>query len=157
MTFMKRVSITLAICALAGGAAVVGLARPATDTTTAQAETAQAAASAEPATDPYGSGQPATGQASQTPAPAPAAAAPAVVTIEGFAFGGATTAQPGATVTVQNLDSAPHTMTARDGSFDTGTIGGGESGTLTLPDQPGTYEFFCAIHPSMVASITVTG
>lgn len=155
---MKRASITLMICALAGGAAVVGLARPAAETPTAAA-TAPAAASTD---DPYGgtdqsSGQAATAQApaAASAAPAPAPADPAVVTIEGFAFGGTTVASPGQSVTVQNLDSAPHTMTARDGSFDSGNIDGGGTGSLTLPTEPGTYEFFCAIHPSMVGTITV--
>lgn len=158
---MKRVSATLAICALAGGAAAIGLARPANDVsaTSSTEVAASASATGEDANqaDPYGTGQPSQDQAApaaESPAPV---AAPAVVTIEGFAFGGATTAQPGQTVTVQNLDSAPHTMTARDGSFDSGNIGGGGTGTLTLPDTPGTYEFFCLIHPSMVASITVQG
>ncbi len=154
---MKRASITLMICALAGGAAVIGLARPAAETSTAAASpVAEASAQADTDTaDGYDDADQAEGQDAATPAPAPAPAADAVVTIEGFAFGGTTVVQPGQAVTVQNLDSAPHTMTARNGAFDTGTIDGGGSGTLTMPSEPGSYEFFCSIHPSMVATITV--
>lgn len=148
---MKRASTTLMICALAGGAAVVGLARPATNTSTAAiAPAAVAEANGdETGDDPYGDG-------GQTENESPASdAAPAAVTIEDFAFGGTTVAKPGQTINVENLDSAPHTMTARDGTFDSGTIDGGGNTGLTLPVEPGSYEFFCAIHPSMVASITV--
>lgn len=138
---MKRVSITLLICAIAGAVTLIGLARPATETTTAAAEPAQPA-DGHRVTD---------GEQAATPP----AGAPAAITIEGFAFGGSTVVAPGQAVTVTNRDSAPHTVTARDGSFDTGTINGGGETTLTLPTQPGTYEFFCAIHPSMVGTVTV--
>ena len=93
--------------------------------------------------------------------PAPTAAAPAVasaaaeITIEGFAFAGAAPASPGVAVTVTNLDGAPHTLTAGDGSFDTGTLNQNEAATLVAPSTPGTYEYFCAIHPSMVGTLSV--
>ena len=154
MTFMKRASVTLLICTLAGVATVIALARPATETTTAAAaDSSESAEAADESTSAYGSGD----QQAEEPA-AEAAADPgqaAAITIEGFAFGGTTVVSPGQSVTVENLDSAPHTVTAVDGSFDTGTIDGGGSTTLTLPTEPGTYEFFCAIHPSMVATVTV--
>ncbi|MGH1489991.1 MAG: cupredoxin domain-containing protein [Acidimicrobiales bacterium] len=142
---VKRVSTTLAICAIAGGVAVVGLARPGFDTAT------ETAAATEVATHTETAAETAT---ENTAAPADTGQ-PAVITIEGFAFGGTTVARAGETVSVQNNDSAPHTVTDRNGAFDSGTLGGGESGTFTLPAEPGTYEFFCAIHPSMTAAITV--
>lgn len=148
---MKRASVTLLICTIAGVATVIGLARPATETTTTAAATGnESAVTTEESDDGYGSDEPSAEPADAAPAPADAE-----ITIEGFAFGGTTVVAPGQSVVVENLDSAPHTVTARDGSFDTGTIDGGGSTTLTLPTEPGTYEFFCAIHPSMVASVTV--
>jgi plastocyanin len=96
-------------------------------------------------------------QPGSRPAPAPASpttGSEAVLTIEGFAFS-ATTAAPGATVSVTNRDGAPHTVTATDGAFDTGTVQPGASTTFQAPAAPGTYDLFCAIHPSMTASLTV--
>ena len=37
----------------------------------------------------------------------------------------------------------------------TGVIGGGESGSLVAPTAPGSYAFFCALHPSMTGTLTV--
>jgi len=50
--------------------------------------------------------------------------------------------------------AANHTATASDGSFDTGTIAPGGSGSVTF-NTPGTYSYFCAIHPDMTGTITV--
>jgi plastocyanin len=65
-----------------------------------------------------------------------------------------TTIQVGGKVTWINRDSAPHTATAADGSFDTGTI---EQGKLKSESfkQPGTYTYFCEVHPSMHGTIEV--
>jgi plastocyanin len=84
------------------------------------------------------------------------AAAPAAtgVVIEGFAFN-APAVRPGETVSVSNDDSAPHTVTASEGGFKTPTIGSGQQGTFTAPNAPGTYAFFCAIHPSMTGTLVV--
>ncbi len=88
--------------------------------------------------------------------PAPAAATgDAAITIASFSFSGITEVPAGTTVTITNNDSAPHTLTADDGSFDTGGIGPGESVTLTF-DTAGTFTFHCEIHSSMKGSITVT-
>jgi plastocyanin len=86
-------------------------------------------------------------------APAPDAAASASLTIADFAFG-TVSAAPGTTVVVINADGSPHTATG-DG-FDTGSIDGGDGGSFVAPGAPGTYEFFCAIHPSMRGQLTVT-
>jgi plastocyanin len=89
-----------------------------------------------------------------TTAPAAAGAADAI-TIEGFAFSAATV-KPGASVTIDNKDSAPHTVTADENSaFDSGSINGGASGTITAPTEPGTYAFHCNIHSSMQGTLTV--
>lgn len=64
---------------------------------------------------------------------------------------------PGAAVKVENEGSAPHTVTADDAAFDSGTVSGGSSGSFTAPDTPGDYAFHCEIHPSMTGTLTVEG
>lgn len=60
----------------------------------------------------------------------------------------------GETITITNSDSAAHTVTADDGTFDV-NVGGGDSGELTV-DEPGTYDFACAFHPAMTGTLTVS-
>lgn len=84
------------------------------------------------------------------------AAEPAIIVISGFAFNGPESVPVGTTVEVRNNDSAPHTWTSADGVFDSGTLAMTESFEFTF-DEPGEYPFFCAIHPSMTGTITVTG
>ena len=81
---------------------------------------------------------------------------PEAVTIQGFAFGPATIDVPaGTSVTWTNEDSAPHTATADDQSWDTGSLGEGESGSVTF-DEPGEYPYHCAFHDQMSGTVTVT-
>jgi hypothetical protein len=60
----------------------------------------------------------------------------------------------GDTITWSNQDIAPHTATASDGSFDTGTINPGKSGSHTFT-KAGTFAYICSIHPSMKGTVTV--
>ncbi|MCA9388250.1 cupredoxin domain-containing protein [Candidatus Berkelbacteria bacterium] len=60
----------------------------------------------------------------------------------------------GTVVGVANQDKVAHSITADDGSFDTGLIDKGKSGSLTL-DQAGTFTFHCTPHPFMTGTITV--
>ena len=78
------------------------------------------------------------------------------IVIADFSFGSPKTVPVGTTITVMNNDSAPHTMTADDGSFDTGDIPIGGSAEITF-DEAGTFPFHCNIHSSMTGSITVEG
>jgi plastocyanin len=80
-----------------------------------------------------------------------------VVTIAGFAFDPVEIVVEGhGTVTWTNTDGAAHTVTARDESFDSGRLANGESFTLDTEGMaPGTYEYFCRIHPRMVATLVV--
>jgi plastocyanin len=75
------------------------------------------------------------------------------------------TVAAGTTLLVANVGGKPHTLTADDGSFDTGIIdpgseGGrfaGENASVTL-NQAGTFEFHCEVHPAaMKGVVTVTG
>jgi plastocyanin len=62
--------------------------------------------------------------------------------------------QVGGKVTWQNEDTAPHTATADDGSFDTGTIENGKLGSATFK-EPGTFTYHCEIHPTMHGTVEV--
>lgn len=53
----------------------------------------------------------------------------------------------GETVTVTNVGRAPHSVTAADGSFDSGHIAPGDSYELTL-DETGTVPIYCTLHGS---------
>jgi plastocyanin len=83
------------------------------------------------------------------------AAAATGVTIKNFAFSPATSSiHVGDTITWSNNDVAPHTATASDHSFDTGTINKGKSASHTF-SKAGTFAYICSIHPSMHGTITV--
>jgi plastocyanin len=62
--------------------------------------------------------------------------------------------QVGGKVIWQNQDTAPHTATADDGSFDTGTIEKGKIGSETFKEA-GTFTYFCQIHPTMHGTVEV--
>jgi plastocyanin len=79
-----------------------------------------------------------------------------VITITGFTFGGATEATVGQEIAVSNEGSSAHTWTARDASFDSGTIRPGDTFAFTFT-QAGTFDYFCRFHEGMQGTITVTG
>jgi plastocyanin len=62
--------------------------------------------------------------------------------------------QGGGKVIWQNQDTAPHTATADDGSFDTGVIEKGKLGSATFKEA-GTFTYFCEIHPTMHGTVEV--
>jgi len=84
-----------------------------------------------------------------------AAGAGAEIVISGFAFSEDLTVPVGTTVVIRNEDSAPHTFTADDGSFDSGSIDGGGTFEFTFTEA-GTFAFHCNVHPAMTGTITVT-
>lgn len=57
-------------------------------------------------------------------------------------------------VTWINQDIVPHTATALDGSWDTGTIAKGGTQTLTVAAGM-SGDYFCRFHPMMKAQIDV--
>jgi plastocyanin len=61
----------------------------------------------------------------------------------------------GTTVTWVNHDESPHTATAEDGAFDTGSLHRGERAGVTF-DAPGAHRYACAFNPGIVATIVVT-
>jgi plastocyanin len=84
-----------------------------------------------------------------------AAPGPDGVTIADFAFTpGTITVKVGATVTWTNNDTAAHTVTADDGTFDSKSLAPGATFSHLL-DKAGTYSYHCAIHSSMTATVVV--
>src|SRR5215217_3160484 len=78
------------------------------------------------------------------------------VQVVDFAFEpGTLTVPAGTTVTWTNTGNRPHTVTADDGSFDSGRLDPGEQFSQTF-DQPGTFAYHCGFHPEMQGSIVVT-
>ncbi len=64
------------------------------------------------------------------------------------------TVAAGTEITFTNGDGTAHTATSRDNAFDSGSIAGGETGSITVEDA-GTYTYFCSFHPFMEATLTV--
>ena len=58
------------------------------------------------------------------------------------------------TVTWVNNDDAPHTVTANDGSFNSGNLDPGQSWSFTFTD-PGTYTYHCSYHSWMEGTVIV--
>ena len=98
-------------------------------------------------------------------APPPASPAPAVtpspgsgeVAIVDFDFSPVTlSVAPGTTVRWVNRGVAPHTVTAADGTYDSGFLSTGDGFAHTYTAD-GVYEYLCAIHPAMVGTVIVGG
>lgn len=62
--------------------------------------------------------------------------------------------EPGTTVSWFNIDSRAHTVTADDGSFDSGTLRSNETFDHTF-DTPGKWTYHSELDPDMTGSITV--
>lgn len=64
------------------------------------------------------------------------------------------TVKRGTTVEWVNGDDVPHTVTAQDRSFRSGTMEKGKSYRHTF-DRPGRYPYFCEFHPFMKGTVVV--
>ncbi len=77
------------------------------------------------------------------------------VKIDNFSFTPQTLTIPqGTKVTWVNADDIPHTVVADDKTFKSKVLDTDEAFAFTF-DQPGTYSYFCSIHPKMTAKIIV--
>ncbi len=132
--------------AVAAGAVLLGI--YSTSVASGAARTPSVATSASPASGSGGTTAPAHG---------------VMITIVNFAFTPAHfTVSPGERVTVLNKDSVAHTFTAMPGSgssasFNSGPIDPGKTKTVLAPTEPGTYAFYCSIHPFMTGAMKVAG
>ena len=90
------------------------------------------------------------------PAAAPAADGVVVVSIVDFAFEEAALSVPvGTTVRWVNDDAFDHTVVAADDSFESETMDSGDTFEFTFTTA-GEFPYVCGIHPSMLATVTVT-
>ena len=109
-----------------------------------------------------GSASPATTAA---PSPTPTTAAPddngggasaTQAKIENFAFDPKQiTAKVGESVSWKNDDGTTHTVTADDGSFDSGNLASDKTFSQTF-DKAGTFKYHCALHASMTGTVVVS-
>ena len=77
------------------------------------------------------------------------------VFIQGMAFNPATiSVAAGTTITWTNKDAIAHTVTSSTNLFNSGSLSTGKTFTFTFASA-GTFSYYCSIHPSMVASVTV--
>jgi plastocyanin len=77
------------------------------------------------------------------------------VSIAHFSFGPqAITIKAGDAVTWRNDDSPVHTVTFRDGSAGAKSLSPGQMFTRMF-EKPGTYQYFCSIHPHMTGTVVV--
>jgi plastocyanin len=66
------------------------------------------------------------------------------------------TARVGQTVAWQNADSITHDVVQDGGGFNAGTISAGATSAPITVTAAGTLPYHCAIHPTMVGTLTVT-
>jgi len=79
----------------------------------------------------------------------------AAVKIDNFSFTPALVTVPvGTTIRWTNRDDIPHTVVADDTSFKSKALDTDEEFTYTFT-KPGTYGYFCSLHPKMTAKIVV--
>jgi plastocyanin len=93
--------------------------------------------------------------ASDQPASDQPSAASAAVKIDNFVFGPQTVTIPvGTTVTWTNSDDIPHTAVSTDGVFKSKVMDTDEKFSYTFT-KPGTYPYYCTIHPKMTGKVVV--
>jgi len=79
----------------------------------------------------------------------------AEVKIDNFSFGPATlTVAAGTAVTWTNRDDIPHTVVSDDKAFKSKVLDTDEKFSFTFT-KPGTYGYFCSIHPKMTGKVVV--
>ncbi|HEU4358589.1 MAG TPA: cupredoxin family copper-binding protein [Xanthobacteraceae bacterium] len=84
-----------------------------------------------------------------------APAADAGVQIDQFAFlPQRITVKPGTTVTWTNDDDDSHTVASSAKLFKSGPLDTGDKFSFTFT-TPGTYAYFCSVHPQMTGTIVV--
>jgi len=87
--------------------------------------------------------------------PAGAQTAPVAVGIDNFTFNPQTLkVKAGATVTWTNKDDIPHAIAAVNKEFKSKALDTGDAYSFTFT-TPGTYAYFCSLHPHMTGTIMV--
>src|SRR5262245_27814395 len=82
--------------------------------------------------------------------------APNAVTIDNFSFAPQTlTVKAGTTVTWTNRDDIPHGIGSSNNAFKKSVALDTDDSYSYTFTTPGTYQYFCYLHPKMVGSIVV--
>src|ERR1039457_2442409 len=77
------------------------------------------------------------------------------ITIDNFSFTPETvTVKTGTHVTWKNRDDIPHTVVSSDNLFKSKALDTDDKFSFT-PTKPGTYSYFCSLHPKMRAKVVV--
>jgi amicyanin len=77
------------------------------------------------------------------------------VKIDNFTFGPAElTVKAGTTITWTNRDDIPHTVVSTDKAFKSKVLDTDEEFSATFR-TPGTFSYFCSIHPKMIGKVVV--
>ena len=77
------------------------------------------------------------------------------VAIDNFTFGPQQlTVKSGTTVTWTNRDDIPHTVTSDKLAFRSNALDTDDKFSFTFT-TPGTYKYFCSLHPHMTGTIVV--
>ena len=77
------------------------------------------------------------------------------VVVDNFSFAPATTAVPvGSTITWTNRDDVPHNIVSTEQKFKSPVLDTDENFSHTF-DAPGTYKYYCSIHPKMTGEVVV--
>jgi plastocyanin len=93
--------------------------------------------------------------ANSNPNPAAKQESTTEVKIDNFSFTPQVlTVRAGTSVTWTNHDDIPHNVVSSDQKFKSKAIDTDESFSHTFA-EPGTYEYFCSIHPKMTAKVIV--
>ena len=90
-----------------------------------------------------------------TPVPSPMPSPVSIIHIKNFAYvPDSVTIPAGSTVKFVEDDETPHTVTASDGSFDSGNLNQKQTWTHTFA-KAGTYPYYCAYHTYMKGKIII--
>jgi len=77
------------------------------------------------------------------------------VSVDNFSFAPATATVPiGSTITWTNRDDVPHTVVSTEQAFKSPVLDTDQQFSHRF-DSPGTYKYFCSIHPKMTGQVVV--
>jgi plastocyanin len=137
-TRLTRRSLSIGVAAAACGGAAIAVARFFTNSAAAAVPTTESgeACPAQPAAGPIATNN--------------------QVIIENFTFSPETLTVPvGTEVTWENRDDVPHTVTSDDKTtFASSLLDTGDRFSFRFT-EPGTYPYFCSVHPMMTATVIV--
>ena len=158
--FRRFVRIAAAwCCTVAIASCATGDRATTTPDTTTDAPPAAGATTAPPTTGPTTATPNTSGAATTTVAPPTnsATTGQSTISIVDFAFSPASvTVDAGSTVIWTNDDAFDHSVVNRDGVFASSDLAPGDRFAVEF-DVPGTYSYVCGIHPSMAATVVVSG